>query len=278
MARYTGPSCRLCRREGKKLFLKGERCYSDKCAVTRREAVPGQHGKARMRKQSEYGLQLRAKQSTRRYYGVLEGQFRGYFEEASRKPGMAGENLMRILESRLDNIAYRCGFASSRKEARQLVRHNHFRLNGHKANIPSIQGERSSALIAVDIHCCVRQTHARQYGLQIGGSILCRVLSSRHRSRYFHRHRILFRYLCSRLLPQHNRRRRNRRSRLYLIRHLNISPHLGRPPSKKAQSFLLRHLKNLTFRINRLHTQSLTGIGKGNLNVFACGDSVFYHK
>ncbi len=139
MARYTGPSCRLCRREGKKLFLKGERCYSDKCAVTRREAVPGQHGKARMRKQSEYGIQLRAKQSTRRYYGVLEGQFREYFEEASRKPGMAGENLMRILESRLDNIVYRCGFASSRKEARQLVRHNHFRLNGHKANIPSIQ-------------------------------------------------------------------------------------------------------------------------------------------
>ena len=89
MARYTGPSCRLCRREGKKLFLKGERCYSDKCAVTRREAVPGQHGKARMRKQSEYGVQLRAKQSTRRYYGVLEGQFREYFEVASRKPGMA---------------------------------------------------------------------------------------------------------------------------------------------------------------------------------------------
>lgn len=139
MARYTGPSCRLCRREGKKLFLKGERCYSDKCAVTRREAVPGQHGKARMRKQSEYGTQLRAKQSTRRYYGVLESQFREYFEEASRKNGMAGENLMRILESRLDNVVYRCGFASSRKEARQLVRHNHFRLNGHKANIPSIQ-------------------------------------------------------------------------------------------------------------------------------------------
>ena len=139
MARYTGPSCRLCRREGKKLFLKGDRCYSDKCAVTRRETVPGQHGKARMRKQSEYGVQLRAKLSTRRYYGVLESQFREYFEEAARKPGQAGENLMRILESRLDNVVYRSGFASSRKEARQLVRHNHFRLNGHKANIPSIQ-------------------------------------------------------------------------------------------------------------------------------------------
>lgn len=139
MARYTGPSCRLCRREGKKLFLKGDRCYSDKCAVTRRETVPSQHGKARMRKQSEYGVQLRAKQSTRRYYGVLESQFREYFEEAARKPGQAGENLMRILESRLDNVVYRSGFASSRKEARQLVRHNHFRLNGHKANIPSIQ-------------------------------------------------------------------------------------------------------------------------------------------
>ena len=137
MARYTGPSCRLCRREGKKLFLKGDRCYSDKCAVTRRASVPGQHGKAR-KKVSEYGVQLRAKQSTRRYYGVLEGQFREYFDMAERKTGMAGENLLRILESRLDNVVYRCGFASSRKEARQLVRHGHYTLNGHKANIPSI--------------------------------------------------------------------------------------------------------------------------------------------
>ena len=137
MARYTGAVCRLCRREGKKLFLKGDRCYSDMCALTRRASVPGQHGKSR-KKVSEYGVQLRAKQSARRYYGVLEGQFRKYFEMAERQPGMAGENLLRILESRLDNVVYRAGFAASRKEARQLVRHGHYTLNGHKANIPSI--------------------------------------------------------------------------------------------------------------------------------------------
>ncbi|MEA5010768.1 MAG: 30S ribosomal protein S4 [Angelakisella sp.] len=137
MARYTGPSCRLCRREGKKLFLKGDRCYSDMCAVTRRASLPGQHGKGR-KKVSEYGIQLRAKQSTRRYYGVLESQFAEYFNMAERKPGMTGENLLRILESRIDNVVYRCGFAASRKEARQLVRHGHYSLNGHKANIPSI--------------------------------------------------------------------------------------------------------------------------------------------
>lgn len=138
MARYTGPSCRECRREGKKLFLKGERCYSDKCAVTRRATIPGQHGKARQRKISEYGTQLRAKQTAKRYYGVLESQFAKYFTIAERKPGMTGENLLKILESRLDNVVYRMGFASSRKEARQLVRHGHYTLNGHKANIPSI--------------------------------------------------------------------------------------------------------------------------------------------
>ncbi|MCI8650049.1 MAG: 30S ribosomal protein S4 [Anaerotruncus sp.] len=137
MARYTGAVCRLCRRENKKLFLKGERCYTDKCAVTRRASVPGQHGKAR-RKISEYGIQLRAKQQARRYYGVLESQFEKYFDMAESKPGMTGENLLRICESRLDNVVYRLGFASSRKEARQLVRHNHFTVNGKKANIPSI--------------------------------------------------------------------------------------------------------------------------------------------
>lgn len=137
MARYTGASCRLCRREGKKLFLKGERCYSDKCAVIRRASLPGQHGKGR-KKTSEYGIQLRAKQSARRFYGVLEGQFANYFEMAEKKPGMAGENLLIILESRIDNVVYRLGLAASRKEARQLVRHGHFNLNGHKANIPSI--------------------------------------------------------------------------------------------------------------------------------------------
>lgn len=137
MARYTGAVCRLCRREGKKLFLKGDRCYSDMCAVTRRASLPGQHGKGR-KKTSEYGLQLRAKQSARRYYGVLESQFAKYFEMAERQSGMTGENLLRILESRMDNIVYRAGFAASRKEARQLVRHGHFTLNGHKADIPSI--------------------------------------------------------------------------------------------------------------------------------------------
>lgn len=137
MARYTGAVCRLCRREGQKLFLKGERCYTDKCALVRREYAPGQHGQSR-KKISEYGLQLRAKQKARRFYGVLESQFAKYFEMAERQAGMTGENLLRILESRLDNVVYRCGFAASRKEARQLVLHNHFTVNGNKANIPSI--------------------------------------------------------------------------------------------------------------------------------------------
>ena len=137
MARYTGASCRLCRREGQKLFLKGERCYSDKCAiVTRKGAVPGQHGQGR-KKVSEYGIQLRAKQKTKRFYGVSENQFYHYYEMAERRPGMAGENLLRFLESRLDNIVYRAGFANSRKEARQLVLHRHFTVNGKRVNIPS---------------------------------------------------------------------------------------------------------------------------------------------
>ena len=137
MARYTGAVCRICRREGKKLFLKGERCYTGKCAVTRRASVPGQHGKSR-KKVSDYGVQLRSKQTCRRYYGVLESQMEKYFDMAERSAGMTGENLLRILESRLDNVVYRIGFASSRAEARQLVRNNHFTLNGHKGNIPSI--------------------------------------------------------------------------------------------------------------------------------------------
>ena len=122
MARYTGAVCRQCRREGQKLFLKGERCYSDKCAIDRRNYVPGQHGQSR-KKVSEYGLQLRAKQKAKRFYGVLESQFAKYYEMADRKAGMTGENLLRILESRLDNVVYRLGFASSRAEARQLVVH-----------------------------------------------------------------------------------------------------------------------------------------------------------
>lgn len=136
MARYTGPVCRLCRREGEKLFLKGDRCYSDKCSLGRREYAPGQHGQGR-KKSSEYGLQLRAKQRARRFYGVNESQFHHYFEVAERKAGVTGENLLRILESRLDNIVYRAGYASSRAEARQLVGHGHFEVNGKRVDIAS---------------------------------------------------------------------------------------------------------------------------------------------
>lgn len=136
MARYTGAVCRQCRREGQKLFLKGERCYSDKCAISRRAYAPGQHGQSR-KKFSEYGLQLREKQKVRRHYGVLESQFATYFEMAEKRPGVAGENLLQILESRLDNVVYRLGFAMSRPEARQLVRHGHFTVNGKRVNIPS---------------------------------------------------------------------------------------------------------------------------------------------
>ena len=136
MARYTGAVCRLCRREGQKLFLKGERCYTAKCSVDRRTYAPGQHGQGR-KKASEYGKQLRTKQYARRYYGVLEGQFRHYFEMAEKMPGVTGENLLRLLESRLDNVVYRLGFASSRAEARQLVTQGHFTVNGRKVNIPS---------------------------------------------------------------------------------------------------------------------------------------------
>lgn len=136
MARYTGAVCRQCRREGQKLFLKGERCYSDKCAISRRAYAPGQHGQGR-KKVSEYGLQLREKQKVRRYYGVLESQFAKYFEMAEKKQGVTGDNLLSIVESRLDNVIYRLGFAMSRPEARQLVRHGHFTVNGKKVNIPS---------------------------------------------------------------------------------------------------------------------------------------------
>ena len=137
MARYTGPVCRLCRREGTKLYLKGERCTSGKCAIDSRSTAPGQHGAAN-KKMREYGLQMREKQKTRRYYGVLEKQFVNYYEEAARKEGMTGENLICLLERRLDNVVYRMGFAASHKEARQLVLHGHFTLNGKKVNIPSL--------------------------------------------------------------------------------------------------------------------------------------------
>jgi small subunit ribosomal protein S4 len=136
MARYTGAVCKLCRREGKKLFLKGERCYTGKCAIERRAYAPGQHGQSR-KKATEYGLQLRAKQQAKRYYGIQEGQFYKYFLMAERKQGVTGENLLRICESRLDNVVYLLGWANSRAEARQLVTHGHYKVNGKKVNIPS---------------------------------------------------------------------------------------------------------------------------------------------
>lgn len=137
MARYTDSVCRLCRREGVKLFLKGDRCYSAKCAVIKRHTPPGQHGQARARKQSEYGTQLREKQKCRRAYGVLESQFRKYFEMAANMRGVTGENMLCLLERRLDNVAYRLGFGESRPMARQIVLHGHIRVNGQKVDIPS---------------------------------------------------------------------------------------------------------------------------------------------
>lgn len=136
MARYIGAVCRICRRENIKLFIKGERCFTDKCAVERRNYAPGQHGQVRT-KISEYGLQLREKQKLRKMYGILEKQFRGYFRIAQRQKGVTGENLLKLLERRLDNIVYRFGFASSRNQARQLVTHGHFMVNGRNVNIPS---------------------------------------------------------------------------------------------------------------------------------------------
>jgi len=138
VARYTDSVCRQCRREGEKLFLKGDRCYSEKCAVQKRPFVPGQHGQKRRQKTSEYGLQLREKQKTKRIYGILEKQFHNYFKKAEGQKGIAGENLLILLERRLDNVVFRLGLASSRKEARQLVNHDHFTINGKKANIASI--------------------------------------------------------------------------------------------------------------------------------------------
>lgn len=137
MARYTAANCRLCRREGAKLFLKGRRCFTDKCAFEKRDYAPGQRSRYTRRKVSNYGVQLREKQKVRRTYGVMEKQFRGYFEKADKEKGITGENLLRLLERRLDNIVYRLGFAPSRKAARQIVRHGHFMVNDHKVDIPS---------------------------------------------------------------------------------------------------------------------------------------------
>src|SRR5687767_1442155 len=139
MARYVGPVCRLCRREGMKLFLKGERCYTEKCAIEKRNVPPGEHGKSRRPKAklAGYGLQLREKQKVKRIYGVLENQFRRYFETADRQRGITGETLLQLLERRLDNVIYRLGLATSRPQARQLVRHGHFLVNGKKVDVPS---------------------------------------------------------------------------------------------------------------------------------------------
>ena len=147
MARYTGADCRQCRREGEKLFLKGDRCYTDKCGIEKRPYPPGQAGKKRPR-DSEYRVQLREKQKVKRIYGVLEKQFRTYYQIATRQPGITGENLLRLLESRLDNVVYRLGLAASRDEARQLVRHGHFTVDGRRVDIPSFR-VRPGALVAV---------------------------------------------------------------------------------------------------------------------------------
>ena len=149
MARYIGPKCRLCRREGEKLFLKGEKCFSSKCAMENRAFPPGQHGQARRGRMSDYATQLREKQKLRRIYGVLENQFRAYYKEADRRKGSTGENLLQLLESRLDNVVYRMGFGASRSEARQLVRHKAITVNGRKVTIPSCQ-VKAGDVIAVD--------------------------------------------------------------------------------------------------------------------------------
>ncbi len=149
MAKDTSPQCKQCRREGEKLLLKGERCLTDKCAVDRRAYPPGEHGRGRRRKQSEYLAQLREKQKARRYYGVLERQFRNYYTMAARQPGMTGGNLLVLLELRLDNVVYRLGFGASRRQARQLVRHGHFTVNGRRVNIPSYRVKPDDMIMAV---------------------------------------------------------------------------------------------------------------------------------
>ena len=150
MARYTGPVCKLCRREGMKLLLKGSRCLSDKCAVNRRPKPPGQHGDKRPRKPTEYGLQLREKQKMRKVYGILERQFRKHFEEAARRTGPTGDILLQVLEMRLDNVIYRLGFGDSRPQSRQLVRHGHFNVNGRKTDIPSYICKAGDVITVVD--------------------------------------------------------------------------------------------------------------------------------
>jgi len=157
LARYNASSCRLCRRENLKLFLKGDRCYGDKCAFERRPYAPGQHGQRRGRKFSDYRVQLREKQKIKRIYGVLEKQFRGYYYRAERQKGITGINLLMLLECRLDNLVYRCGFSSSRNQARQLVRHNHFLVNNRKVNIPSYRVEPGDVIEVIEKSRKVKQ-------------------------------------------------------------------------------------------------------------------------
>lgn len=157
MARDRDPQCKQCRREGEKLFLKGERCLTDKCGIERRSYPPGEAGQGRRSKQSEYLLQLREKQKARRFYGVLEAQFRRYYAKASRQPGITGENLLRLLELRLDNVVTRLGFAASRRQARQLVRHGHFMVNGRRVDIPSYQ-VRPNDVVSVKQKSAAEQT------------------------------------------------------------------------------------------------------------------------
>ena len=159
MARYVGAVCRLCRREGMKLFLKGERCYTEKCAIEKRNFPPGQHGKTRKAKLAGYGVQLREKQKVKRIYGVLEDQFRRYFEAAERQRGITGETLLQLLERRLDNVAYRMGLATSRPQARQLVRHGHLQVNGRKVDVPSYS-------VRVGDVVSVRQTSQKDAAVQ----------------------------------------------------------------------------------------------------------------
>ena len=173
MARDTSPQCKQCRREGQKLFLKGARCFTDKCGVERRSYPPGEHGRGRMR-QSEYRAQLREKQKARRYYQVLEKQFRGYYDKASRQPGVTGENLLRLLECRLDNVLVRLGFAASRRQARQLVRHGHWTVNGRRVDIPSYQVKPDDVIpikadSAVPMWSAMRPSSPRGPGLAAGG-------------------------------------------------------------------------------------------------------------
>lgn len=170
MARYTGPSCKLCRRERQKLFLKGSKCHSEKCEIEKKNFPPGEHGLSRRGKFSEYGVQLREKQKIKRIYGLLETQFRNYFEKANRQKGVTGENLVQLLERRLDNIVFRLGFAPSRKAARQMVKHRHFDVNGHVVDIPSFALSPGDVISVRDkskkldiIHNSLRKTKDNMY-------------------------------------------------------------------------------------------------------------------